>query len=580
MFGHTTIEVRSILPSPNTLRSANCAFGSALQGSRNNRLRDLTFNGSQSFSRQMESSTGVGPLTEARTSRVPWFVPLVALVVYLLRHAYGFPAADHDDLLPYLYHLLNPELFAEDWFVASQTAAAGPRTLFVWFTYLPARLLGPAVTYAVLFALSWCFIAAAVYALSHHVSKDKLVAAGTVVAAMLLTPKFTLGGNDLAIAILTPSCPAWALALWGLVLLLRGERALVGLLLGLATCLQALIGMQMAVVSLLLLLWGRERWSALMWFGAAYTLIAVPALLPQVLQHTGSGANSSTIFHILFEFRAPHHYLLSRFDAFRSFSFLALLLASLACLPLLSTKQRRLPVRVLVIAVGFGLAGYVGTELLGSVFVGKLQLFKVFVLAKVFVVTVLCIAIRRVLPEVVARWAGFFFDRERASLLGVLVIAGCLVAFTPQGLGFKAAPVAEEDSALRQFAAWANENSDTDAVFAVPPGWSGFMSHAQRGVVVAIKGFPFADADMLEWYERLQALAPGVGAEGPLGARMEQMDSAFLDLDWQRMAELSVRYRFSYVVRPAEAQNDAPSRAVRVAEAEGFVLYLLLTSAE
>ena len=487
-----------------------------------------------------------------RPARVPAWCLIALLLVYLLRHEYVFATGDQDDFLPYLLHLLDPSVLGNDWLVSMQASGFGVRTLFVWLLYLPAKVIGPYATFAVLYVSSWYFIAGAVYALSWRVSPDQIAATGSVVVVLLLTPKFTLGGNDLAYPLLIPSGPAWALALWGLVLSERGKPVWAALLTGLATWCQPLIGLQLFGVCGLLLLWQRRPMRAVLTFGITYIIVAFAVLLPQILRHWNDVPIDPSLYYILFEYRAPHHYLLTRFDAFRSIAFLGVLVLALACFPLLKRSQRHFPLRVLAVTGLYCLAGYVGTELLESEFVGKLQLFKMTVVTKVVAGAVICHAIRHVLPAFLTRILTPFYTHSRRTLAGVALVGALLVILSPNALGFRVTPVTPESPDHRQLEAWATKHTTNGIVFAVPPSLGGFRSRACRAIVVNVKGFPFDGSHIEAWYERMQAMAPIESeAAGSLGNRLLKMDAAFFALPWDEVLSLSSRYGFDYIVRQA-----------------------------
>ncbi len=515
--------------------------------------------------------------TEVRQQlhRIPWFLPVATLLLYLLRTKYGYGESDQDDFLPLLLHLLDPSVLAADWHVSGQAASFGPRTLFVWLAYLPAKLIGPYTTCAILHVTSWSFSAGAVYALSYRISADQIAATGTVVAVMVLTPVITLGGNDLVYSMLVPSMPAWALALWGLVVSDRGRVVWAGVLLGLATWLQALVGLHAAGLSGLLLLWCRKEPRAVLFFCATYVLVALPALLPQVVQHWSSSEIEPSVYHILFEYRAPHHYLITRFEMFRSLAFSGLLALALACLPLLEKTQRTFPVRILAIVAASCLAGFAGTELFMSEFIGKLQLFKMTVIAKVVIVAIVCHAVNHYLPDAVRRLLAPFYRWEGRTLAGTVLVAVSLLIISPDALGLRPRPVTANSAAHHQIEAWAQASTAKESVIAVPPSWSGVRSRAQRAIVVNIKSVPFEESRMLEWYERMQAFAPvGSGGQGPLRVRLPEMDAAFLALEWKTLLSLHVQYGFDYVIRRSSAPDT--SGVQRVFTAGELAVYHIL----
>ena len=185
--------------------------------------------------------------TQAADSRhAPLFVPLAALLLYVLRFGYDYGASDQDEFLPYLLHRLDPTLFAQDWFVLTQASTFGIRTYFVLLLQGLSLVVPAWLAVLVLYVSAWLLTAGAVYALGHAFTRNRLAAAAAVVLALVLTPQWTLGGNDLAHSMLVPSMVGWGLGLWGLVFFLRYRPGQAALLLGTATWMQPLVGLQLA----------------------------------------------------------------------------------------------------------------------------------------------------------------------------------------------------------------------------------------------------------------------------------------------------------------------------------------------
>ena len=265
--------------------------------------------------------------------RPPLYLPLLTLTVYLFWRGYDYAISDQDEILPYLMRLMDASLYQLDWFVNVQFESFGPRTLFVFVAWLPAKLFGPYATILIFYVASWFGTSMALYTLGLQLTRERLAATICVVTILLLTPKFTLGGNDLVTWILTPSIPAWTLGLWGLVFFVRGRPTHAAILMGLACWMQALVGLQIAMVCALLLLW-RHGWTAARpyLFTGTFTLAALPALGPLIwFQLTRSHLDGPwSYFYMLFEFRAPHHYMPTSFTPESAFGFAVLLVLGLA----------------------------------------------------------------------------------------------------------------------------------------------------------------------------------------------------------------------------------------------------------
>ncbi len=485
--------------------------------------------------------------------RPPLFLPLLTLALYLLWRGYDYAISDQDEVIPYLLHLLNPSLYTSDWFVGVQTEAFGPRTLFVWLAWLPARLFGPYLTIAGMYILTWWGTASALYALGLQLTRERLAAAIGVVLAVLFTPKFTLGGNDIVTWILTPSMSAWALGLWGLVYFVRGRSRRGAVLMGLATWMQALVGLQLALLSGLLLLWRHGLASRRTWtFTGVYTLAALPALGPliwfQLSRLTPKG--SWSYFYMLFEFRAPHHYLPTSFTLESAVGFVILTVLGLSCFRMLPSAQKPLVQRALMLIAAFCVVGFLCTEVLRVDTVAKLQLFKFTVVAKLLFVIAVSNAIALNVVKHARRYVEVFFDHGHYALGATLLLVATLVIVSPDALGLwqpEAATPPEE------VAIWARDHTDQDALFAVPPQWAHFRSQAQRAIVINFKAIPFHEPYMTEWFARLLDIAPvELPRRGGL-ALLQALDAAYLALSPDEVRVLADKYGFDYIIRSREA---------------------------
>ena len=481
--------------------------------------------------------------------RPPLFLPLLTLGLYLMWRGYDYAISDQDEVIPYLLHLLDPSLFASDWFVGAQTEAFGPRTLIVWLTLLPARILGPYVTLTAMYVLAWWGTASAVYALGLQFTRERLAAAIGVVLALLFTPKFTLGGNDIVTWILTPSVVAWALGLWGLVYYVRGRSIHAALLMGFATWMQALVGLQLAMLSVMLLLWrygfaSRRTWT----YTGLYVMAALPALAPLVwFQLSGAAPEGNwSYFYILFEFRAPHHYLFTSFTLESALGFAFLVLLGLLCFHKLPGAQKPLMRRALIIIAALCIIGYVGTEVLRVDTIAKLQLFKSTVIAKLLLVIAVSNAIALIIVRRARRYVEAFFDHGHYALGATLLLVATLIIVSPDALGLRQplASTPREDVAM-----WARENTHKEALFAVPPQWAHFRSQARRAIVINFKAVPFHEPYMTQWFTRLLDMAPVEPPRRGSSKLLPALDTAYLGLSPDDIRHLADKYGFDYIVR-------------------------------
>lgn len=519
--------------------------------------------------------------------RTPWIWLGGALLLFFVRFGYGYGYSDQDEIIPFLLHRLHPELFTQDWFVMSQAAEFGIRSYFV--TMLQSLALFMPVWLAVLlvFMVTWLLLASAVYTLGWTFTRNRLAALLAVVLVLVLTPRWTLGGNDLTSSILVPSMVAWCLALWGLVLYLHRRVMWSGVLLGLATWAQALVGLQVAgLLGLILLIeavrhrqWQEGR--AVLIFGAAFLLSALPSLGPLVYQQLSADVVTAmdmpSMFYIMGVFRNPHHYLFDAFPLRSKFYVSLLVVLGGVSFWWLTRKQRVCHERILVQLFGLVLmlclVGYVFTEVQPTLFIAKLQLFKSTVLAKVLLLILISGAAFRLLPSrieesldrlVAHPWLG----PVGMAIAYLLVLVGIFLQFGP--LYSKARPLAHTETHISQIEQWAQGNTPTDAVFAVPPTWSGFRSLARRAIVVNFKSFPYNDALIPVWYERLTEMAPLPPTDDPDPFLQARLDSAFLHQPAENLAHLATRYDFDYLVQDRMLED---SNFLQVFAAPPWIVY-------
>ena len=471
--------------------------------------------------------------------RGPFFIPVAVLLIYLLWRGYVFGYGDQDEVIPYLLHLLDPDLLAKDWFVDYQTNHFGPRTIFVWLCYPLAQLLGISTTFLTLFLISFFATAGALHTLAWDLTRDRIAAAASVLAILVCTPKFTLGGNDLITHMLTPSMPAWSLALWSLVMCYRGRPVFSATLAGIAAWPQALVGLQIGILIGLLLVWQRSRsaWK----FALVFGLASLPALGPLIVQQLSPVGDEGNLFYTLFAFRAPHHYLPSSFTGISAVGFTLIGIGGLASIHqlqhVLAPEGGQWVKRILVVVGAACLVGFFCAEVVPVTSVVKLQLFKMTVTAKVFLGILICGAISTKLPGWFRAVARFVLDHSRAAFLAVTL---GLAGFAATGMRPSMVPPVEQ---------WARAHTPPSAVFAVPPSWDGFRSRAQRPIIINFKAFPFFPGLENEWLERLHQVAPIDRPERGFFGILDSLDHSFLTLSPEKLLSVSKRYGASYVVR-------------------------------
>jgi hypothetical protein len=494
---------------------------------------------------------------------------LGAFLLYFLRFGYDYGNSDQDEVIPYLLHRLDPGLFTQDWFVHIQVSEFSVRTYFVWLLNTFSLILPVWLTTLILYVIVWVAIAAAVYKLAFHISRDQLAASASVVVALVFTPMWTLGGNDLVHSMLVASMVSWALSLWATYHFLRSRYLIAPVLLGVACWMQALVGLHIALLLIAVRLYkvirrepGPHTLGGVFVFTGLFVLWASPSLGPLVFQQLATAREAvsaePSLFYILAEFRLPHHYMPG---SFYMHSYIRVgLLAAAAGGVLLSARYRRgledlsFIIRCLIVIGLLCLFATVFTELFPALLIAKLQFFKMTVLAKLFFVIVVTGAVFYWIPEGIRAFSHEIMRRPGIALVVVMIAwigVGSAAVLSEGYFHDSVGPFRRADEPIGQVEAWTRRNTSSAAIFAVPPSFSSFRSEAHRTIVINHKAIPYDDRLMETWFERLRDMAPIELPERGTPETIARLDSAFARLSADQLRILSDTYRFEYVVRPA-----------------------------
>lgn len=504
------------------------------------------------------------PFPNVRDSWNRWQLPLLAalgcLLLYYLRFGYDYGTSDQDEIIPFLLHRLDSGLFTNDWFVQAQADAFNVREYVVLLLQGLSSILPVWISVLLVYVASWVAIAVAVFGIARMILGERTGAIAAVVLALVVTPQWTLGGNETVHSMLVPSMLAWAAGLWAVFHALKGRNTTSALLLGLATCFQVLVGLQLAgLLAVSLLLQGFDLKKFLR-FGVVYLLFSMPALGPLVYQQfSTSPANDIhevSLFYILAEFRNPHHYLPSEFPS-RSYVRFGLI-TSAGIWGYIHLRKFHLITNPSFVKAAFFTTllfmttGLVCTEVFPVLFVAKLQLFKITVFARIVLITLACGAFVQVVPG----WFRQFSERllnNRLFLTGLVLsawLAVTLASFAQVDFFTKRwGPYNREKSDLGRIETWAQAETPRDALFAIPPSVSSWRSHTKRALVINFKAFPYDDELMFSWYERLMDVAPIPPGTAGGGVVLARLDHAYENLSPARMAEIAGKYGITHFVR-------------------------------
>lgn len=502
-----------------------------------------------------------------------WLIVGIGLA-HFWRWGYAYGSGDHDEMLPQVLHLLDGDLFSRDAFVLSQAEGVTVRTAFVLLLRALCLVMPLPAAVALVHAAVLLALIHGTYRLGFALVPDRLGAALGAFAATVLVPFWTLGHNALVYGLLVPEALGWALALPAIRLFVEGRRLGAAALLGVAGWFQALVGVQaVAVLGLVALAEAgaersRRRLGRAVAFGAVFALVAAPVFVPVLLARPDPAAEAVarfSEFRVLAELRVPHHYLFGSFGRGSYVRFGLVVAAGLAALLALrrrgALRHEAFVARFLVAIAGVCALALVFTEVVPVLFVAKLQLFKLTVLATTVLALLVGAWAAAALPERLRHRAERIFEARWMGWGMVGGLALVTVALVVAGLGRPAAvffPLAYARSDLAEVERWARAHTPEEALFLIPPSNTTFRTYARRSVVINFKPTPYQAGAIHGWLDRLLAVAPAPLPERGGLPFVEALDAAYAangPEDWARLAR---RFGAEYALVEAERTPDPP----------------------
>jgi hypothetical protein len=489
---------------------------------------------------------------------VPLFAWLLLAVAFVWRAGYAYGVSDHDEMLPQLLHQLDPSLFARDWFVLDQVERFNVRAYFLLLLRGLSLLMPVPAAVALVFVAAWSSIVYGIYRFAHTLTPSRAAALAATFAVVLITRRWTLGGNVLTYQMLVPELLGWAFVIHAVRLYTVDQRGSPAILLGIGTLFHPLAGMLTALalglVGLMDLVldrqWRPRRLSTLVRFGIVYLIVALPMLAPLVQHQLAEPAVADgglSTFYLLAELRLPHHHMLLSFPPADLIRMALLAVAGVAGYAWLRRlgwpHHHRFAGRFLLVIGALCIVAAVFTEAVPVLPVAKLQLFKLTVLGSLVLTCLAVGALVTALPAGIRASLEGALEYRQLGLAVAVALAVATGVLAASGVGRPGAmvqPLAHERSDLARVEQWARGQTDRDALFVVPPTMDSFRTLARRSIVVNYKSVPFEADGLREWLARMQAVAPAPLPQRGTGFALA-LDSAYYASgaeDWARIASL------------------------------------------
>ncbi len=438
-----------------------------------------------------------------------WLYALAVACVFLFIRGYAFNTGDQAEHLPQVYQLLDPELYQGDYFVPQANGQFTVRHYYVQLVLILARTIGLEwgaflLTLCCVTVMAWAF-----QQMAWQVFRERWAALVAPVLVLTVFYGFTVGGNHVIYGTLISSTLAKALASLALLAFIRRSWLWAGLLLGVASLFQVLVGLQLMLVLTVVLPFVamERRLQRELTFWTAYLVPALFVLVPTFGQQFGAQADcdAELYYDVLYRFRNYHHYLPSLFPWTHYVKFgLLLMLGGVSYLFLRPSDRRLYP--VLTVAVLLGMMVYaVALEVFGFHALGKLQWFKTSIWVAGFSAMMVAGALGKLMQSLLpldrTRTQGIAVFSAMVALALLMLITNS--AWLPERFDGRYMVGNRRLSDLEQMHEWIRQHTSKEAVFLVSPDNKGFSCQAQRPMPIHFHAIIHSPEFMLPWYGKV-----------------------------------------------------------------------------
>ena len=254
----------------------------------------------------------------------------------LIAVGYKFPIGANFPELPQIQHLLNPELYKNDYHV-QEMVKFNPRSYYYYIIYFLANLgTGIPLAHFIYQFLAFGSFILACYAIINIYTNSKLPAAA--MTFLSIAAAFTDVGNTLIFSTKSVSSTfAMAFAIWGIYFSLRQKWLTGYFFFGLGCLLQFLVGLLPGLMMLPVLAIECVKRRKFKMLILSIVLLAVMASIVYVPMLLAGTTSTQTIDNAEFVFihakvRNPHHILPSNWPIGNWFNFICFIIGGLLCI--------------------------------------------------------------------------------------------------------------------------------------------------------------------------------------------------------------------------------------------------------
>lgn len=429
---------------------------------------------------------------------------LFVAAVFLFVRGYQFNTDDQAEHLPQIYQMLDPQLYPNDYFVNASNSVFTVRFYYEKLVLFVAQTIG--LEWG-LFILTFCCIALMAYSFSRIAEEwfnDRWAVLLAPILAMFVFYNFTVGGNHVMYGSFISSTIAKGISSFALLQFVSNRKLIAGLILGLATLFQPLVGLQLFLVLGGIELLGRRDIQQTLRFSVPYLVLAAFILVPTFERQFAEAIdyNKELYYTIQYRFRNHHHFLPSLFPVTHYIKFAGLVILGLLSYYLTRPRDNRFYLAFVVLAV-FGMVVYaIGLEGLHIYSIGKTQWFK----TTVWIGAFSSIMVAGLIGQLLSGFISLF--RFKNAILPVYLSLCFLssIAITnskllPEKYQHKYMVGNRVYTDLEKMHFWIAENTPKDVSVLISPDDNAFPCEAKRSIPIHFQAIVHEPFFMLPWYE-------------------------------------------------------------------------------
>ncbi len=502
-----------------------------------------------------------------------WLALAASYLCLIARWGYEYGRNDEMQTQAYAKMLNNPVLYPVDNYLQNLHAKIpNERFVFSWLLSLTGDYQEIAcvllhITTSLLQFFLWYKIARL------FIKTDYLIWLGLLT---LFVPLFgiNLGGNELYYNSFFVSNLVQLIALFGIYLFLKKNYIIALSIIALVTLLQPVIGIQLFITCSGILLIGKLlnlvdiEWITLFKTVGIWILTGGLWVIFLKIFFEEQGISNAAFFVILFEFRAPHHYLPLEFPLKDYLLMIPLLLFGTI---FYLRKEIRIGLFFLISWVGM-LTHLILVEGFSEVNAASLQWFKITIWLKAFSVFALFAFIEKSFPfiqnKTLKQLAFPVLISVGTAILIILIFARSLFFWN---VPFDYGSHYKNDAAV-EISLLAKRLSPEDALFLHPINFTTLKVYGERSSMVDYKVLVHRKKAMIDWYARIGEVY-GVNVDSrKVGLQLFDLaDKYFRNMDEATIKELQKKYAITHLITFKDHYLDFQ----KIASNDKYQIYLI-----